>query len=481
MIQAIQPGPSVPPPATRETVQLSAYLQDSYVEGSLPTTVWMERSKVGDRLRGSRLEVRDENKARADQNGNYPYQPPTPQFDQVTAFAAAQQTLDLAEQLADQSIPWFFNDRLKVAPHKGDGMNAFYVRQNEAIEFYHFESPHLGKHIQIAQGADVVAHETGHALLDGLKPEFLYDWGEQSRAFHEAFGDAMAMLVACSKPALVERALVETGGDLLQDNPICRMGEEFGLAWRKMWNPWDGHPYLRNGINQHKYVPLESLPANGPVDSLNRQAHSYSQIFSGAFYRCLVSLAGENGQNLPTASQELGRIFLHAVGMTAPSSTTFKEVARCMLTADHQLYGGAHLSQLENVFKERELLTQAELETWRRDLESTPRLSKGSDPVRFLRRHQETLRLDASQYSLARRTTDRQGRERWEFLSRKRVGPGEVQGGITLTFEPAGRLSWISRQDITPERIAEAERTMETAESEVQADGVLRRTTVLRD
>ncbi len=469
------------PPSPQETVALSAYLQDSYVEGAEPTTVWVDKRKVGDRLQGTRLEVRDPDKARADQNGNYLNQPPTAEFDGVTAFAAAQNAVDLAEQLADQPIPWQFNDRLGIVPHKGEGMNAFYVRQDKALHFYHWESSPLGKHIQVSQGADVVAHETGHALLDGLKPEFLYDWGEQSRSFHEAFGDCMAILVACSKPALVERTLVETEGNLLQDNHISRMAEEFGLAWRREWNPWDNHPYLRNGLNEYKYVPRETLPENGPVDSLNKQAHSYSQIFTGAFYRCLVAMSGEKGANLVPASQDLGRIFMHAVEMTAPSSTDFKQVARCMLTADRQLFGGTHLEQLKGVFQERDLLTPAEIQTWQSDVDSLPRLSKGSDPMRFLRRHQETLRLDASQYEHVRSTTDRQGRERWEFLSRKRVGPGEVQGGITLTFEPNGRLGWISRQDITPERIREALAAMSTAESELHADGLLRRTTELRD
>lgn len=479
MISAL-PSVASTAPAPRETrVQLSAYLQDSYVEGEAPAAVWMDRRKVGDRLQGPRVSIEDPDRARADQNGNYLPAPGTPQFDQVTAFATVQATLDLAEQLADQSLPWQFDGRLGVQPHHGEGMNAFYVRQDKALEFYHWESSHLGKHIQVSQGADVVAHETGHALLDGLKPEFLYDWGEESRAFHEAFGDCMAMLVACSRPALVERTLVETEGNLLRDNPISRIAEEFGSAWRREWNPYDTHPYLRNALNGYKYVPHQSLPENGPVDSLNKQAHSYSQIFSGAFYRCLAAMSGEKGQNLTGASQQLGRVFLHAVEMTAPSSTTLKEVARCMLTADRQLYGGAHLETLQGVFMERELLTRSEIDAWQAT--ELPRLSKSGDPMRFLRRHQETLKLDASQYQLARTTTDGLGRERWEYLSRKRVGPGEVQGGITLTFEPSGRLGWISRQDITPERLAEAEQAMPKTESELHADGVLRRTTILRD
>lgn len=482
MIQAVSRNspPPAPPASLGESVHLTVYHQDAYVE-SAPTVVSMDRSKVGGRLSGTRLEVNDPDTARADQNGDYPHLPPTPQFDGVTAFAAAQHTLDLAEQLADHAIPWFFDDQLKVTPHKGEAANAFYVRQNEAIEFYHFPSTALGKEIQSAQCADVVVHETGHALLDGLKPEFLYDWGPQSRAFHESFGDCMAILVSCSKPSLVQMALAETGGDLMRENPISRMGEEFGKAWRLRYNPWGVQPYLRTALNPHKYVPRESLPETGPIDSLTRQDHSYGQIFTGTFYRCLVSMAGENGRDLVPASQRLGRILMHAVGMTAPSSTDLKEVARCMLTADKQLYNGAHSEQLEAVFKERELLTQPEIDAWRSELANLPRLSKGSDEMRFLRRHQQTLKLDASEYTHYRTTTDRQGRERWEFLSRKRVGPGEVQGGITLTFEPNNRLGWISRQDITPETIAQALLAMQVEESELQADGLLRRTTVLRD
>ncbi len=488
--------------AIPRTVQLSAYLQDSRVERE-PASVTLEADKVGDRLEGPRLEIEDPlyRRARPNAEGNYLEQPATPQFDQVTSFATAQETLDLAERLADQSIEWAFSDRqLGVRPHQGNGMNAYYVRQDESIQFYSFDSRPLDKTVQVSQCADVVAHETGHALLDGLKPEFLYDWGGHSRAFHESFGDCMAILVAASRPALVERALSETGGDLLRDNPINRVAEEFGLAWRKAWNPSDERLFLRNANNNFLYVPMEELPENGSPDELTRQDHSYGQIFTGAFYRCLVAMAGPGGQNLSGAAAELGRLLLHAVAMQSPSSTTLPEVARCMLTADRQLYGGAHEDTLSRVFTERQLLSAEEVQAWRRQYDELPRLQKTSDPVRFLRRHQQALGVDASAYQLYRTVRDRQGRERWEFLSRQRVQAeglaGEVKGGLTLTFGPDGKLSWLSRQDITRERIAEACLTLSKLgpedislgpagghlyPAELGPDGLVRRSAWLRD
>ncbi len=454
--------PAMQVAALPKTVQLSAYLQDSRVE-SQPASVTLEADKVGDRLEGPRLEIEDPlyRRARPDANGNYLEQPPTPQFDQVTSFVTAQATLELAERLADQSIEWAFSERsLGVRPHQGTGMNAYYVRQDESIQFYCFDSRPLDKTVQVSQCADVVAHETGHALLDGLKPEFLYDWGGHSRAFHESFGDCMAILVAASRPALVDRALSETGGDLLRDNPINRVAEEFGLAWRKAWDPSDERLFLRNANNNFLYVPMEQLPENGPPDSLTRQDHSYGQIFTGAFYRCLVAMAGPGGQHLSGAAEELGRLLLHAVAMLSPSSTTLPEVARCMLTADRQLYGGAHEEALSRVFSERKLLSTEEVQAWRRQYDELPRLQKSNDPERFLRRHQQALGVDASAYQHYRTVRDRQGRERWELLSRQRVDTaalaGEIKGGLTLTFDPAGRLGWLSRQDITRERIEEA-------------------------
>ena len=48
---------------------------------------------------------------------------------------------------------------------------------------------------------DVVAHESGHALLDQSRPDLWDSSYPETNAFHEAFGDCMALLTAFADPA----------------------------------------------------------------------------------------------------------------------------------------------------------------------------------------------------------------------------------------------------------------------------------------
>ena len=55
-----------------------------------------------------------------------------------------------------------------------------------------------------------MAHETGHAILDGLRPDW-YDGkqqNKQTKAFDEAFGDITVLLAQINQLDVCERAVV---------------------------------------------------------------------------------------------------------------------------------------------------------------------------------------------------------------------------------------------------------------------------------
>ena len=56
--------------------------------------------------------------------------------------------------------------RALIVPRAGVKANAFYERQSRSLQFFEFAAD--GRDIFLSLSRDVVAHETGHAILDGL-------------------------------------------------------------------------------------------------------------------------------------------------------------------------------------------------------------------------------------------------------------------------------------------------------------------------
>jgi hypothetical protein len=87
---------------------------------------------------------------------------------------------------------WAATNTLNVYPAAGQDLNAFYDRNS--LKFFYALDPVVKKNIYTSDSSDVVSHETGHALLDSIRPDF---WNVQSYevwALHESFGDIISIL-----------------------------------------------------------------------------------------------------------------------------------------------------------------------------------------------------------------------------------------------------------------------------------------------
>src|SRR5688572_13556214 len=80
-------------------------------------------------------------------------------------------------------------ERLTLTENAGVELNAGYTRVG--LDFYEFTT---GTKTTFSGGStDVVSHEAGHALLDVIRPDLWTTTFPETNAFHEAFGDCMAI------------------------------------------------------------------------------------------------------------------------------------------------------------------------------------------------------------------------------------------------------------------------------------------------
>ncbi|HEX2088249.1 MAG TPA: hypothetical protein VHF89_21355, partial [Solirubrobacteraceae bacterium] len=132
-------------------------------------------------------------------------------------------------------LGWAFpGHQLFLVPRAFPEANAFYAHEHRAITFgYVPDGP------QTALSHDIVAHETTHAVLDGLRPSFVEPGLPDQAAFHEALADIVAMLSVFSLPEVVGKLLGRPDRygrlprealtrDALQDGPLFTLADDLG-------------------------------------------------------------------------------------------------------------------------------------------------------------------------------------------------------------------------------------------------------------
>jgi hypothetical protein len=167
-----------------------------------------------------------------------------PQFHQQMVYAVAMTTIRNFEKALGRRILWSQADRehgyqpvprLRVYPHAMREANAFYSPRKKALLFGYF--PASGKGGNLPGGMvftclshDVVAHETTHALLDGLHRRFVEPTNSDTLALHEAFADIVALFQHFSFPAALRDQIRRTRGDLASQNMLGQLAQQFGQA-----------------------------------------------------------------------------------------------------------------------------------------------------------------------------------------------------------------------------------------------------------
>lgn len=144
-----------------------------------------------------------------------------PSFHAQNVYAIVMRTLSRFEFALGRRVGWsFYGHQLNIAPHAFSEPNAFYSRQDRALLFGYFRKN--GPNADETQAApmvftclshDVVAHETTHALLDGLRERYTDPSSPEQAGFHEGFADVVALLSIFSLPTVVEEMIDRTAPD----------------------------------------------------------------------------------------------------------------------------------------------------------------------------------------------------------------------------------------------------------------------------
>ena len=481
----LQPEPEVQSNGGPGFVNVMVYPQDPFV--SVPEVRQMTASYINAGLVNTRFQLRDHLAAPAkpDEQGNYMFWPGKPEFDQVNSFYYATFTLRMYERYAQRALPWSFKlDLLMIDPHAGLGGNAYYSELDHLLGFNGFQD---GKDlIQSSQSADIVSHETGHAILDGMRDLYNESFGLGSNAFHESFGDMTAVLVALHDDSLVKRLLDWTGGDLKIDNFISAVAEQVTTRLQARGEKIQGRSvYLRNALNKFTDVPFDQLTPspNDPELELSREKHNYSRLFTGAFYDILVAVYEQMRQApadriaIHGTRDIVGNLLTTAIELGPLGELTFSDMAQAFLGADNLLYDGKHTDLLIRVFDQRKILSASSARDYVASLKTLPDLQApaaidSSDvALSFLNEQiipklklpadtvftpMAAYRNAAGHVFMTYVTTRRINLIGTQFLSYN-GSHLDLYGGLTLSFDSTNRLRSVCLRPVSDEDVRQIE------------------------
>lgn len=308
-----------------------------------------------------------------------------PRFHQQMVYAVASETLRRFEFALGREIKWrrlprannHLGDRLRIFPHAFQQANAFYEPRQRALFFGYFSASQddpgrnlPGQTIFTCLSHDIIAHETTHAIVDGVRPYFTEGTSADTPAFHEAFADIVALFQHFSMGEALEETIRRTGGllyrsvldplvanagnpeiaaELSEQNPLVGLAQQFGEAMG-----------MRKALRSALGTPPNSKALEKTFEPHLRGAILVAAIFDAYFSlyvkrsRDLLRMANAGGalsqardlhpdlarrlciEATKTASHILN-ICIRALDYCPPVDVRFGEFLRAIITADSDL------------------------------------------------------------------------------------------------------------------------------------------------
>ena len=412
MVHAIGPSPSVPPlpqrlaeaprPAFR---RLRAYAFDPSLDTQLDTAVvnqitlkvpWEAGPDGKDALQpgpvGEYLEVIDHDPASecfyTPVDLNHPHvlahdglrpSEGNPQFHQQMVYAVTMTTIKHFERALGRLALWSsrhevdgkyvdeYVPRLRIYPHALREANAYYSPVKKALLFGYFPASAADPGRSLPGGTvftclshDIVAHETTHALLDGIHPRFGESSNPDVLAFHEAFADIVALFQHFAFPEVLRHQIARTKGDLGKQSLLGELAQQFGQAIGR-------YGALRSAIGAINPVTRQWEPAEPDPGAMFTvmEAHDRGAILVAAVFDAFLSIykhrvadllriaTGGTGvlpqgeispdlvnrlaQEASKSAQHMLTMCIRALDYCPPVDLTFGEYLRALLTADEDI------------------------------------------------------------------------------------------------------------------------------------------------
>jgi hypothetical protein len=292
------------------------------------------------------------------------YDPGTPEFRYWQAADALARGAVFWKSVVPKGTTWQAGKTLPVRLDAGDKLNAIYTRGD--LRFFHTSV--AGTMVFTGESPDVVCHEMGHAVLDAIRPQLWDAMSHEVAAFHESFGDMSAILVALQQPAIREEVLAETGGALYRSSRLSRVAEQLGWGQRQRQPCSAEGDCLRNAVNCFAYQPPTTLPNTSPAVLLSSAPHSFSRVFTGAFFQMYAGMVvllhrPPTADDLLQASLDAGRLLVTAVQAAPIVADYMAQVAAHILEADKVLFAGRYASAIEFGFGGRGILSLTSAKT----------------------------------------------------------------------------------------------------------------------
>jgi hypothetical protein len=260
-----------------------------------------------------------------------------PQFHQLSVWAIVQNTLSFFESgfALGRRISWAFEgNRLIIVPHAGYGRNAYYDRASKSLQLYWFDDADKGR-IFTCLSSDIVNHEFGHAVLDGLRPYYYESVSGETAAFHEFVGDLTAILMAFQNNGFRARVLKESNGNLAADALLSGLAQQFGEAVT-------GEPYLRSALNKKTMTQLAGTLE--PHDLSEVLTGTMFDILKGVFakhrkdelagYRAEPTRKPSDRRALASTVPLMQMLAIQPLDLLPPCSVTFRDYALAVLRAE---------------------------------------------------------------------------------------------------------------------------------------------------